>query len=59
MPETIEDKRLQKDMEALVNMVKVAEEQGLLIEVLHTFSQMSKNVPIPSRCKSALYEWDC
>ena len=49
----------QIDFEALSAMIKRAEEQHLLVEVLWTYSHRNNKISIPERCASSLYEWDC
>ena len=56
---SIDEQQDIKDFEALSNMVEQSNKQDLLIEVLWTFANRDISTPIPERCMSALFEWDC
>jgi len=48
-----------EEMDAVMNMIKQANEQGLLTEVVVTAISDNSELSISSKCLAALYEWDC
>ena len=49
----------EEEMTAISNMIDRASNEGLLVEVIWSFSRESKDDSIKTRCFHALYEWDC
>lgn len=52
------DQETADDMNAISGMIKAANEQGLLMEVIYSLIQQSNKDSVSERCRHALYEWD-
>jgi len=67
MSEIDYDKQTAAEMNAIANMIKYADEQGLLTEVVYTLANSLlytdihaiKPETIPQQAAGALIEWDC
>ena len=46
------------EMEAIGHMIREADKQGLLVEVVKTAMESSNSYNLTERCYTALYEWD-
>lgn len=62
-----EDNNTAEELNAIANMIKHAEAQGLLTEVIWSFAysmstadpEIAEDKSIPRCCNYALMEWDC
>jgi len=52
------DDSIETEFSAISDMIKAGQQEGLLTEVIWTFSQSDKSLPMAQRCRESLYEWD-
>ena len=58
MSEDFHDKKTADEMSTVAAMIKRAEQEGLLVEVIWTLAQSNYGTA-QEKCYHALHEWDC
>lgn len=56
----MEDAEEVDEWELIAQMIKRAQQSGMLVEVIHAFwAETKRGEELAKACWNALYEWDC